>query len=542
MTNIVLQDPLWRRFTKAYNWFCRLKESTDVAVDNILTECRQRLVEVYKEVGLVEDQETPGVSSVEDKLLMDNDENWEEEDGVKRAREAPTPLSQPSEYLHSRCPLCFGGSSPDHSGEFKYDSIVCLDACFTQKHNSSSRDPRKEYPDSHVESVRPSKEKSKPKSAEGDVDEEDGYEGNLKVPNSALNGCQTSFKAADERRTKSSTKYFDCTGVMAMLCRHDRVLWLANMNTAGKKQFTVFALINKLYRHLPLWWRIALLYNIGCQTDRSCQKWGFLSGFLDRLGFAISVFHTFGHCWACQLIYHPRKCEGFGFSDGEGCERFWHAISRLIPHLRVCGYHQRLYTLDIQIAHNSEANLPKLGAWIVGKSSSTVGRLHEGEQAVLKSGKSEEFLREQWRLQVDKQTAPLKRHSKGQGKQAVEEVICLRTSVEVLTSELSEYRKILSNVDAPLFQVAMAQEKVGDTKTRLSSAERSLKIKERALGVTGEQRIQHLWNSVFLEKRMNARAIKTRLVAKLRARKFERDRLERTFWSQLNGKQKFIAA
>ena len=49
------------------------------------------------------------------------------------------------------------------------------------------------------------------------------------------------------------------------------------------------------------------------------------------------VFHAFGHQWPCQVIYHPRKCKGFGFSDGEGCEQFWHSISKLIAHLRVCG-------------------------------------------------------------------------------------------------------------------------------------------------------------------------------------------------------------
>jgi hypothetical protein len=70
---------------------------------------------------------------------------------------------------------------------------------------------------------------------------------------------------------------------------------------------------------------------------RTCIKWSFLNRYLHRLIFAISVFHAFGHRWACQLVYHPRKCEGFGLSDGEGCERFWHSISKLIAYLRVCG-------------------------------------------------------------------------------------------------------------------------------------------------------------------------------------------------------------
>jgi hypothetical protein len=56
-----------------------------------------------------------------------------------------------------------------------------------------------------------------------------------------------------------------------------------------------------------------------------------------RILFALAVFHAYGHQWPCQLVYHPRKCEGFGLSDGEGCELFWSAIKLLIPSMRVAG-------------------------------------------------------------------------------------------------------------------------------------------------------------------------------------------------------------
>jgi len=56
---------------------------------------------------------------------------------------------------------------------------------------------------------------------------------------------------------------------------------------------------------------------------------GFLHEYLPRIIFGISVFHAFGHQWPCQIVYHPRKCRG--------CERFWSAIRKLIPSLRVSG-------------------------------------------------------------------------------------------------------------------------------------------------------------------------------------------------------------
>lgn len=241
------------------------------------------------------------------------------------------------------------------------DAIVCVDACFTQKHNQQVRDPPRHHPrtvfvaeadaecmENYVDSVRPARPSNKKKKSTPLTDEsalgEDGYEGPLRVPTSVLDGCEKSFLAADEQREKASTQFFASTALMALLCRHDRVLWVVDMRSAGEKQHYVLVLLEMLFQHLPLRFRIGLLYDIGCQVHRSCVKWDFLKPYLHRLTFGISVFHAFGHQWPCQVIYHPRKCKGFGFSDGEGCERFWHSISKLIAYLRVCGVRYQIIT------------------------------------------------------------------------------------------------------------------------------------------------------------------------------------------------------
>lgn len=90
---------------------------------------------------------------------------------------------------------------------------------------------------------------------------------------------------------------------MSLICRHDRVLWLVNMKSAGEKQAYALALVETFFQHVPLWWRLGLLYDIICQTHRSCLKWGFLSRYLSRITFGLSVFHAFGHGWPCQIIY-----------------------------------------------------------------------------------------------------------------------------------------------------------------------------------------------------------------------------------------------
>ncbi|KAI5988460.1 hypothetical protein F5J12DRAFT_907689 [Pisolithus orientalis] len=93
------------------------------------------------------------------------------------------------------------------------------------------------------------------------------------------------------------------------------------MTSAGERQHYALALIKSLFGHLPDNFCIGLLYDIGCQLEQSCRKWGFLKSFLPCIFFSISVFHAFG----------------FGLSDGEGCEHFWSSIKGLIPSLCVPG-------------------------------------------------------------------------------------------------------------------------------------------------------------------------------------------------------------
>lgn len=147
-----------------------------------------------------------------------------EEDGVPNKRHRSMndqpPLTRPSDYLRSRCPLCFGGKSTLAEGlvefiicfsnflSFCYSlgAIACIDAVFTQKNDKQNfRDPPRTHPKSvfipeadtkawedFVMKVRP----RKPSKPSPDID--DSYEGTLKVPNSVLDGCEQSFTAADE--------------------------------------------------------------------------------------------------------------------------------------------------------------------------------------------------------------------------------------------------------------------------------------------------------------------------------------------------------
>ncbi|KAJ3714958.1 hypothetical protein C8R42DRAFT_590499, partial [Lentinula raphanica] len=252
------------------------------------------------------------------------------------------------------------------------------------------------------------------------------------------------------------------------------------------------------------------------------------------IAFAISVFHAFGHNWPCQCIYHPRKCKGFGLSDGEGCERFWHSISRLVPYLRVCGHYHRLYSLDTQIQHADQESLWGLATWIIRKWKLTEAKRIDGEKDVRFSMKSPDFLRAQWAEQVKYQTRPLPRQSRTAAKKAAQDAVRLRNVRDTLRDRVHRLEAITTDLDAEPYEVEEAQADLDEQKSKLQKAEKDLRVKERSLGIEANAEYRKVASSPFVAACLNAKAVKLRLREKLKARKFERDRLERSFRRQIN--------
>jgi hypothetical protein len=133
-----------------------------------------------------------------------------------------------------------------------------------------------------------------------------------------LYGCEASFTTADAAQEKASTQFFDDTALMALLCHHDHVLWIANMQSAGEKQHYTLVLLETLFQHLPWNITVGALYNIGFQLHQTCIKWDFLNCYCDCLIFAISVFHVFGHQWACQLVSTPASAKALDYQMVKG--------------------------------------------------------------------------------------------------------------------------------------------------------------------------------------------------------------------------------
>ncbi|EJD44915.1 hypothetical protein AURDEDRAFT_64944 [Auricularia subglabra TFB-10046 SS5] len=348
-----------------------------------------------------------------------------------------------------------------------------------------------------------------------------------------LDDCEQSFVAAQEKVTKASKNYYADTGLMALICRHDRVLWVANMTTPGERQHYALVLIRALARELPSNWNIGLLYDIACQLSRSIEKWQLLPNIANRLTFAVSVFHAYGHQWPCQIVFHPRKRDGFGLSDGEGCERFWSAIRHLISCLRVSGFRRRLFLLDRQMQALDELHAWKLGQWLCKRYLAAQRRLAEANDLIRGSEETEIELGRQWEEQVKAQLTKLPRQSQTAADKMIEKILLALGTIDDLKQEIkqdrkelrkshklspAETQKITSRIDA-------AQEEIDATQIKIESM-------NEALGTEHCRRLEAMRGNEYLRVRVNARALRAKIRQSLVAHKFEHRKLERAYRHQ----------
>ena len=94
----------------------------------------------------------------------------------------------------------------------------------------------------------------------------------VKVPTEAIDGCEASFEAANEKQVKSNEKRFDDTGLMALVCRQDVPLYLCNITTPGEPQKYFIALLLWLMLHTPAATTFTTFYDVNCVTWRVLMR------------------------------------------------------------------------------------------------------------------------------------------------------------------------------------------------------------------------------------------------------------------------------
>ncbi|KAL1659791.1 hypothetical protein GGF50DRAFT_64520 [Schizophyllum commune] len=532
-------DNLRKRFGYALLWYGQLQDLVDQHLDEVVSDARMAS----------EQDLNPGLSTsvptrkddlpLAERPVLSSKRSAPSDESQPPHTNPPASISAPTDYLRSRCPACFATSTrlsqqpPD-----TVDCIVAIDACFSQKHNLQQRDPPFDHyrsimiPDRLLSAAEVRMEHSLPtsgaskKHADGARAVVDSQGDNIiRLPAESLRTCEQSFKAAQEYVAKTDTGRHDVTAAMALLCRHDIPLFWVNMTTAGERRFYAIALLDALMEHLPVDWTVGFLYDIACQIHASAVKRN-LFDYLARLRFAVSVFHAFGHDYPCQSIYHPRKCIGFGLSDGEGCERFWNALSSLVSYLRIAGFNLRLYTLNSQFHHMTQTSVLNMGLWISRKRKLVATKRAEAEVLIAEAGpvgQDRLYILAQWRAQVDEITKPGPRQTKKRGRTEVEQALELLALSQEADDEVERQRK------APRQERTIEEQKsdveAAQAQARVARARYDRKVAH--LGVPAQADLRSILNNSLVHDRVNALVLLRRIQSGIMKRKLELERVVR---------------
>ena len=126
-----------------------------------------------------------------------------------------------------------------------------------------------------------------------------------------------------------------------------------------------------------------------------------------------------------------------------------------------------------------------------------------------------------------------KGRGKNKGKLAVEAIL-------VLESTIGSQEKTVKNLELALatgddLDVTELSEQLQDARAHLLRLQQGVRRKRGELGVAEKANLAVLRNDAFLHLRMNALALKQRIRDRLRQRKFEIDKLERSYRRSANG-------
>ncbi|EAU93539.1 hypothetical protein CC1G_02769 [Coprinopsis cinerea okayama7 len=384
------KDGLRKPFGLAVQWYDRLMGQVRTRMDAALKEADEAAQE-FRKTQLSQSSEDRGDADIVQALsnipTPPTPETPPDDPSPLPASATPTPPSPslvPGEcdrVLRESCPACFGGDEFGLTLENGGDAMIAIDGNFNHRHNRGVKHCPKFYEPEHflskqyVDAIgnRMKEARTKPK-----------RQVTTKVPKEAVKACQKSHQAGSGSNVKTSLQKFDAGGVMAAVCRHDIPLFAANIDTAGEQQKFAVALIEKIASLMPSNATIVVLYDVGCVLDRSTQLHPIMDSRLTvRLKFVTSAMHAYAHQWACQLGYNPRLQVGLALTDGEGVERIWSWLRRLIAIQRNCSAEKRIWLLDRQMHYINRALRDELGDIIRRRLTKSVPKQEEDALAIL---------------------------------------------------------------------------------------------------------------------------------------------------------------
>ncbi|KAA1090020.1 hypothetical protein PGTUg99_033884 [Puccinia graminis f. sp. tritici] len=267
-------------------------------------------------------------------------------------------LNETQKLASEVCPACFGPTKKTGSHRIPSVSnrlIVALDGNFQHRHQKLAG--RNHIPLVTPEIfVQPS-----------DLDDMKTYISNQERLNKVrkkADRCADSHKAADDTRNETTWKSCDDTGLMGSCCRHDSVIYLANIHGTGENRALPLTILKRILGNIEQDRPVGILYDLGCSLDKYMKLRDIFPDSRNRLNLGTSVFHAYVHEWGCQVKYNPRYQPGWGLSDGESLERLWSSLSPQVSPLRYATRNNRLAALAHRCKYRNQQSISKLAAWL----------------------------------------------------------------------------------------------------------------------------------------------------------------------------------
>ncbi|KAG1839146.1 hypothetical protein DFJ58DRAFT_718617 [Suillus subalutaceus] len=357
-----------------------------------------------------------------------------------RVSNSPLP-TQCAPLLVQRCPACFAGILHGRSTDEGGDIHVAMDGNFHHRHRRAAGDCPKFYdptyflPKTFVDTIGRHIDTQRKRPVRSHVP---------LVPDEAVDQCENAYEAADGKKQKAAMDSFDDTGIMALICRHDIPLFFANIDSPGEQQKYSVALLQHFFSLLPPEATVVALYDVGCVLARTLSKHEILpKSITSRLRFATTAMHAYGHEWACQLVYNPRICVGLGLSDGEGTERLWSRLVRLIGVERTSSRQRRLWLIDRQAVAIASEMRTDLGDWIKRRLRRGIkGQGSAAQDALDQCEVSIEELQAEWSQQRQSQLS-IRAHAPARLKKELDTVLALQADLDASDKALQTTRTML---------------------------------------------------------------------------------------------------
>ncbi|KAI8355593.1 hypothetical protein EDC96DRAFT_484268 [Choanephora cucurbitarum] len=160
--------------------------------------------------------------------------------------------------------------------------------------------------------------------------------------------ADNSFKAANNNNRNNSTGRYDQTGVFSLSCARHGVPERMYDIYGGEGHKYALACVGHMIKSNPNK-KFGIMYDIACLVRKELENC--YPTLKNYTWYGVTAFHAYAHTMACQVNYNPKYIPNFGYTDGEGCERFWSYLDGFVSMTRSMSSRNRLLAITDSVEH-----------------------------------------------------------------------------------------------------------------------------------------------------------------------------------------------